>query len=123
MSRRKVETFPKLTREQIESCLKLGSAEYAAGEEYHRGRYDPERGGPAMAKLREVRKAHAALVARSQPDPDAVARAERAVVKAAVVVADVCENSGTATREFDYALARACAAVARLQKARGRAKK
>jgi hypothetical protein len=47
-----------LTREQIQSCIRLGQAEYAANVEYASNRYHPERGGPAMARLVQARAEH-----------------------------------------------------------------
>jgi hypothetical protein len=52
---------PRLTRRQIESCLRIGSLEWAANKEYWSNRYHPEKGGPALAALNEARKEHAKL--------------------------------------------------------------
>ncbi len=47
---------PKLTGRQIARSITMGSLEYAANQEYERGRYDPFEGGPALARLNKFRK-------------------------------------------------------------------
>lgn len=41
---------------QINRALMMGSLELEANEEYERGRYHPEKGGPALARLNVFRK-------------------------------------------------------------------
>lgn len=70
--------FPTLTSEQIRSCIRLGQAEYAANAEYQSNRYHPERGGPAMARLRQVRAEHARLFSPRDASTDASDSLDRA---------------------------------------------
>jgi len=60
-SREPAATTPVLASAQIDACLVIGSLEYAANEEYRKGRYDPQDGGPALARLNAARRAKAAL--------------------------------------------------------------
>lgn len=48
--------FPRLTMRQIRRSLTMGSLEVAANEEYRKGKYHPEKGGPALARLNKFRK-------------------------------------------------------------------
>ncbi len=53
--------FKTFTPEQIDSCMRVGRAEVEANEEYARNRYPPDKGGPALKRLNEVRAEHAKL--------------------------------------------------------------
>lgn len=55
--------FKALTPDEIDVCIRLGAAEVDANLEYATGRWsaEPGQGGPAMARLREVRAEHAKL--------------------------------------------------------------
>jgi hypothetical protein len=53
--------LPTLTKEQIESCIRLGRFEWEANKEYATNRFDPEKGGPALKALIQARKEHSRL--------------------------------------------------------------
>ena len=61
--------LPRLTPREIADALKTGQLETAANAEYHRGKYDPERGGPALAALNEHRKQIRASASSAGPTP------------------------------------------------------